>query len=568
MVHYTFNCASAHQQYIQITATFQVKNDQTIVHLPSWRPGRYELGNFAKNIKAFKVLNASNQKLNFSKITKDSWQVDTINESIITVSYHYFAADLNAGSSYLSPEQLYVNPVNCCVYVEGLEQVPCTVEINIPSNWEVATAMEKKKGLWNVANFDRLADSPFICSASLQKQSYKSGGTNFHIWFNGEILVDWDRLLKDFKAFTDKQIDKFKEFPVADYHFLCQIVPYKAYHGVEHCDSTVILLGPSYDVFGSLYKELLGVSSHELYHTWNVKAIRPIELFPYNFKQENYSKLGYICEGITTYMGDLFLLKSGVFSFENYLVEFKNQLQKHFDNPARFNYSVAESSFDTWLDGYVPGAPGRKVSIYTEGCLLAFVMDVKILKATINRFCLDDVMRVLYFDYALKGKGVSEEDFKEVLIQISGVSFDDFFNDFIHGTQPYESILAECLDYLGLELLHRPHASYAAGKLGLKVIPGTLTVASTYIGSPSEMAGIMLNDEVLAVNGILCQGELDKWLNYFDSKPKIITVIRSGKLVTCTLPELNRNFYFEYYIQAITTKPTKLQVNALDKWMK
>lgn len=568
MVHYTFNCASAHQQYIQITATFQVKNDQTIVHLPSWRPGRYELGNFAKNVKAFKVLNAANQKLNFSKITKDSWQVDTINESIITVSYHYFAADLNAGSSYLSPEQLYVNPVNCCVYVEGLEQVPCTVEINIPSNWEVATAMEKKNGLWNVANFDRLADSPFICSASLQKQSYKSGGTNFHIWFNGEILVDWDRLLKDFKAFTDKQIDKFKEFPVVDYHFLCQIVPYKAYHGVEHCDSTVILLGPSYDVFGSLYKELLGVSSHELYHTWNVKAIRPIELFPYNFKQENYSKLGYICEGITTYMGDLFLLKSGVFSFENYLVEFKNQLQKHFDNPARFNYSVAESSFDTWLDGYVPGAPGRKVSIYTEGCLLAFVMDVKILKATINRFCLDDVMRVLYFDYALKGKGVSEEDFKEVLIQISGVSFDDFFNDFIHGTQPYESVLAECLDYLGLELLHRPHVSYAAGKLGLKVIPGTLTVASTYIGSPSEMAGIMLNDEILAVNGILCQGELDKWLNYFDSKPKIITVVRSGKLVACTLPELNRNFYFEYYIQAITTKPTKLQVNALDKWMK
>jgi predicted metalloprotease with PDZ domain len=380
--------------------------------------------------------------------------------------------------------------------------------------------------------------------------------------------VEWDRLLKDFKLFTDKQLQKFKEFPTKEYHFLCQIVPYKAYHGVEHCKSTVILLGPTYDVFGSLYKELLGVSSHELYHTWNVKAIRPIELFPYNFKQENYSELGYICEGITTYMGDMFLLKSGVFSLESYLMEFKNQLQKHFDNPARFNYSVAESSFDTWLDGYTPGAPGRKVSIYTEGCLLAFVTDVKILKATINRFCLDDVMRVLYFDYAVKGKGVSEADYKAVLEQVSSVNWDEFFNDFIHGTQPFESILADSLDYLGLELTHRPLVSYSAGKLGMKVIPGTLTVATIYTGSPADLGGLMLNDEIIAVNDVLCQGELDKWLAYFDNQPKKVTVNRAGRLHTIHLPEVNRNFYLEYYVQPITTKPTKLQINALDKWMK
>lgn len=568
MVQYTFNSANAHQQYIQITATFQVKEDLTIVHLPSWRPGRYELGNFAKNVKGFKVLGTSNTKLNFLKLTKDSWQVDTKDEKTITVSYQYFGADLNAGSTFLSPDQLYVNPVNCCIFVEGLENEPCSIAIDVPATWEVATSMDKNGNLWQVANFDELADSPFICSPNLQHQTYQSGATLFHIWFNGTIEVDWNRLLKDFKLFTDKQLQKFKEFPTNEYHFLCQIVPYKAYHGVEHCKSTVILLGPTYEVFGSLYKELLGVSSHELYHTWNVKAIRPIELFPYNFKQENYSELGYICEGITTYMGDLFLLKSGVFTLESYLLEFKNQLQKHFDNPARFHYSVAESSFDTWLDGYTPGAPGRKVSIYTEGCLLAFVTDVKILKATINRFCLDDVMRVLYFDYALKGKGVSEQDYKAVLEQVSSVNWDDFFNDFIHGTQPFESILADSLDYLGLELTHRPLASYSAGKLGMKVIPGSLVVTSIYTGSPADLGGLMLNDEIIAVNDVLCQGELDKWLAYFDNQPKKVTVNRSGRLHTINLPEVNRNFYLEYYVQPISTKPTKLQINALDKWMK
>ena len=139
------------------------------------------------------------------------------------------------------------------------------------------------------------------------------------------------------------------------------------------------MLGPSYVVFDAVYPDLLGVSSHELYHTWNVKAIRPIELFPYDFTKENYSELGYLCEGVTTYMGDLFLFKSNVFSEEEYFNELNQQLQKHFDNPGRFNYSVAASSFDTWLDGYVPGVPNRKVSIYTEGCLIALVCDLMII---------------------------------------------------------------------------------------------------------------------------------------------------------------------------------------------
>ena len=131
-------------------------------------------------------------------------------------------------------------------------------------------------------------------------------------------------------------------------------------------------------MFGRLYSELLGVSSHELYHAWNIKTIRPKAMHPYRFREENYSRLGYIYEGVTTYMGDLYLLKSGVFTLSEYLKELEQQFQRHFDNPARFYTSVGDSSFDTWLDGYISGAPGRKLSIYVEGCLLAFVTDFMI----------------------------------------------------------------------------------------------------------------------------------------------------------------------------------------------
>ena len=569
MVKYSFYIDNPNQQYIRIRVEFEVKGDQTIIQLPSWRPGRYELGNFAKNVKGFKVLDSNNQGLHFTKLSKDKWEVNTCEEKNIIVEYSYYAADLNAGSTYLSKDQLYVNPVNCCVFTAESKDEKHLIHVNIPENWRIAGSMDLEGHQMYADSFDELADSPFICSAGLQHGSYSVAGVDFHIWFKGECKPDWDRLKKDFTAFSEKQIEKFREFPTDQYHFLIQILPVKAYHGVEHCKSTVITLGPSYDVFGSLYKELLGVSSHELYHTWNVKNIRPIELFPYDFSRENYSRLGYICEGITTYMGDLFLLKSGVFELKDYLFELNAQLQKHFDNPGRFNYSVAESSFDTWLDGYVPGAPGRKVSIYTEGCLLALVTDVMILKATGNKYGLDEVMKRLYFNYALEGKGVSEQDYKAELESICGHSFDEFFREFIHGTSPYEAILTDALEYLGLEIKHFPSRSYASARLGFKFIPNgqSIIVAAMYPGGPADLGGLMLNDEIIAINGYMINGDLEKWLNYFDENDKFLTINRGGRLFELRLPEVQRNFYMEYTVVPMEN-PNGPQKKALEAWMK
>jgi predicted metalloprotease with PDZ domain len=292
-------------------------------------------------------------------------------------------------------------------------------------------------------------------------------------------------------------------------------------------------------------------------------------MYPYDFTKENYSKLGYICEGITTYQGDLFLLKSGVFNDEQYFLELNQQFQKHFDNAGRFNYSVAESSFDTWLDGYQVGAPGRKVSIYTEGCLLAFVMDVKILKATNNKLGLDEVMKRLYFNFAVNNLGISEDDYKSVLENITGENQDDFFNEYVNGCRPYESIIVESLEYLGLELIHTPSTVYSEGKLGFKVASNGVSnlVAAMYPGSPAEIGGLMLGDDVIAVNGIVCKDNLQKWLTYFENETKELTIIRSGKLVELTLPEVNRHFYMEYKVGKMAS-PNNLQIKAFEAWKK
>jgi len=569
MIKYTCSAANPAQQYIAVQIEFDTAAAQELLQLPSWRPGRYELGNFAKNVKGFKVFDETGKLLNFEKQSKDAWLIETTGSKRIRVEYQYYAAELNAGSTYLSREQLYVNPVNCLAYIVGKEKESCEIDLQIPENYQIACSLKKEGRTLFADDFDQLADSPWICSAGLQHNRYTVNNVVFNLWFQGEIKVDWTRILHDFNAFTSKQLQKFKEFPVGEYHFLFQIVPYKAYHGVEHERSTVIMLGPSYDVFDTLYKELLGVSSHELYHTWNVKAIRPIEMFPYDFTKENYSKLGYLCEGVTTYMGDLFLYKSGVFSFKQYADELTSQLQKHFDNFGRFQYSVAESSFDTWLDGYLPGAPNRKVSIYTEGCLIAFATDTFILKHSKERFCLDDVMRCLYFDFYLKGKGVSEADYKAMVEELAGASMDMIYEDHIYGTKPYESLLMNSFDYLGLEMVCTPSAKYSAGRLGFKVLPQGMhfVVKAIYPGSPAELGGLMLEDEILAVNSYACNGEIDKWLAYFENEHKVLTVLRKGRYIELTLPEVNRNFYSDYSI-IHQEKPNGGQKHAFEVWSK
>jgi predicted metalloprotease with PDZ domain len=295
VIQYRISCVNAQQRYIQFSATFPCPEDHLSIHLASWRPGRYELGNFAKNIKGFRVFDEQNKAVSFEKSKKDTWQIQTTETEFIRVEYAYYANELNAGSTYLDEQQLYINPVNCFLFADDTHAYE--LKLDIPATWQIASSLKFDNNSCEVAHFDQLADSPFICSAHLEKASYEVNGSHFHVWFNNQTFIQWEKVLVDFEKFTRAQMEDFSEFPVKEFHFLIQTVPYAAYHGVEHLESRVITLGPNHAVFGALYKELLGVSSHELYHVWNVKSIRPAEMSPYNFKEENYAVSGFIYEG-------------------------------------------------------------------------------------------------------------------------------------------------------------------------------------------------------------------------------------------------------------------------------
>ena len=576
---YIFSYSEAQKHLIDIEfIADNIKSEETLVQLPAWRPGRYELGNFAKNVKTFGAFDEKGNALAFHKITKDCWKVKTKSVKELHIKYSYYAIDLNAGSTYLDDKQLYVNPVNCSVYIPERINESCEIEIKVPSNYKVATGIRSSSrnslpgaGSWRGATKDyhELADSPFIASATIQHNMFVMDGVEFNLWFQGECKPNWPKIINDFFIFINEQFVTMKgPIPSDEYHFLFQILPYRFHHGVEHATSTVIALGPSYEIMrGDVFLEFLSVSSHELFHAWNIKAIRPAEMYPYDYTKENYSRLGFVAEGVTTYYGDFFLFRSGIYSEFEVNRCLSKHLQAHFDNFGRYNLSVADSSFDTWLDGYSEIVPHRKTSIYSEGALIALMTDLMIRKYSDNERSLDDVMRYLYNEYAKKGKGYTEADYKAVCEQMAGHSFDEFFSNYVYKATSYENALVECIDYIGLQLLNTNSKKYHERHYGFRiseVLPVTKVIA-IYPGSVAEKAGIQLGDEIIAINGYAVKNNFSEWAKYFGAAEITLTVSNTGRVRTVSFTPSADEYYKVYYVQKALT-PTEKQIKNFTAW--
>lgn len=548
---YSISYNNPQNHFIDFKVSINVEDKTKIqLQLPSWRPGRYELGNFAKNIKDFKVFDDQHILIPFKKLTKDLWLIETNKLKEVNISYSYYAAELNAGSTFLNEEQLYINPVNCMLYLVGDSKMNFQVDFSLPKEYQLFSSLKKiKQHTLSAVSFDELADSPIIASPSVNYENRNIAGVNFHFCFQGEAKVDWNKIRNDFDKFINHQINLFGSFPHKEFYFLFQITPFKAYHGVEHHKSTVILLGPSYDVFGDLYSEFLGVSSHELYHVWNVKSIRPEDMHPYDFSKENYTQLGYVTEGVTTYMGDRVLYESGVFSKDDYFKELRTLLIRHFHNDGRNHSSVAESSWDTWLDGYVVGAPGRKVSIYVEGALIALICDAKVREVTNNEKSLHDVMKAIYAGFG-KESSYNHKIYQTTLEKVSGFNFTNIFDDLVFGHKDFSIFLQKALNSFGWTYL-KLSSKNTAWQYGFKTIftKNTLSVSAVLENSAAFDSGLAKDDKILAINSFIIDNDLKSWLDYFSSDTIVLTIQRENKIKELNLNQAKDQQYYDYKLK-------------------
>jgi predicted metalloprotease with PDZ domain len=574
MLKYTVTAHDPHKHYIDITFTADTQGEQQMLfQLPAWRPGRYELANFAQNIQYWQATNERREALPFRKITKDCWEVLTEDSNEVTISYNYYANQLDAGASYFDHKQLYINPVNCMLYIPSRIDEECEIELlEMPDEYRVACSLNFDEDLKATAqSFHELADSPFIVSDILQHEVFDCKGYTFHIWMQGIVAPDWHRIKHDFGQFAEAQINMFKELPVQEYHFLFQMLNTKFYHGVEHLANTVIALGPGYQLMQrEQYSEFLSISSHELFHSWNIKSIRPEEMYPYDYTKENYTNLGYVAEGVTTYYGDLMLLRSGGFSWSVFASEKDKDFQRHFESFGRYFQSLSEASFDSWLDGYKPGAPDRKISFYLKGAIVAFMLDIFIRRDTKNKESLDTVMRELYDEYAKKGRGYTEQDYLEIISRRAGQDYEDFFIQYIWGLEDIEEDLQTALQYVGCEMIKLPAMNNYERNLGLKIREEMAPIYKCLVnqvhpGSPADESGLAVNDEIVAVNGMRVNQNLAHLIQLQEGNTLELSIIRNGEVIDLDVYADDETYFPIYHLIKIDNATPQQRQN-FESW--
>ena len=511
MINYHISFKKPYRHFVDFEFSAKTNGANSMkFQLSSWRPGRYELADFAQNIQKWGAFDEKNNPLPFKKITKDLWEVNTNNAREVIIVYNFYANQLDAGACYLDEHQLYLNPVHCMFYIVDRSQEAYQLNLDLPNDYKIASSMHQEKNTLTVKGYDLLAESPIICSNSLQHTDYKVNGITFHIWFQGICNPNWEKLKKDFTAFTKSQIKHFGSFPVDEYHFFFQITPYGSYHGVEHTKNTVLLLGPGDEIMNKRYEDLLGVCSHELYHTWNIKAIRPIEMYPYNYTKENYFRTGFVAEGVTTYMGDIMLFNSNVFDWNQFVKTQNQNLERHLMNYGRYNLSVADSGFDTWLDGYKLGSPNRKTSIYPDAALCMLMIDLEIIQNSNGKYSLHSVMKELYEEFALKEKGYNEDDFRNICVKFGGLKVAEIFENHIYGTEDYIDNLKSALDVVGLLLEDKKNPNLSAQYFGFVSAKenGEIIIKKVEPNSITDQNGIAPDDKITKINDKKIDGNL------------------------------------------------------------
>jgi predicted metalloprotease with PDZ domain len=559
-----------HLHLIRIELDLPEKTGHQDVHLPKWRPGRYELAPYAERIADVFARSASGEPLKLTKTATHTWQVSMNGEAAI-LEYKYYAIIADAGGSYFDQDQVYINPCNLLMYDAKQIDAPCQMTLDLPDDYRIACGLRREGNTLFADDYHQIVDAPLIASQTLQHHAFDVDGIPFNLWFQGDVKPQWLKLETHFRAFIKAQLLLFGGFPSKDYHFLYQIHNKNIYHGVEHSNSTIIALGPGFRLDEeNEYEDLLSVSCHELFHTWNVKAIRPADMQPYQYDREQYSRLHYITEGVTTYYGELLVFKCGVWSLSEFLKVFnKDFLRKHYLNNGRDHISLEQSSFESWLVGYDEGVPNRKISFYTKGALAALILDVTIRRGSGNIHSLDTVMREMYERFGKTGIGYTRSDYKAIAEHQAGHSLDAYFEDFISGTTPMEAALAEAVDYLGLALVPKEPASIAERDYGFIIDEdgGRAKIKQVHEGSPAAEAGLCPGDLIVAIQGHRApEKDVEALLRYLEDDEDLEMHVFRNDMLELLVLETSPDFRYIIYNLVENPEATEDQLRNRDAW--
>ena len=498
MVQYLISWRHPNEHLFDVAVTFNAPSDDPLLHLPAWRPGRYTIQNFAANVRQWSP--------NMQKVAKSAWRVSARRGESVTVCYRYYAGVLDAGSSFLDEREAYFNGSNLFMWVEGLREEPAVLRVNAPDGWRIETQLPAIDWrTFQARDYDHLIDSPTIASASLTHHTFRESGAEIHLVFIGAEGIETAPYAEPMRALVRAHAEIFGGLPLQEYRFLYHVGD--RWHGVEHEDSCSVLLRRGALVGARPgdegFDHVLSISSHELFHVWNVKRIVPARFVPYDYAAESPTRLLWAMEGITSYYGDLTLLRSGIWDAARYLKHLQHEIETLESSPGRLHLSLAQASFDGWLQDQVHDKSNAWISFYNKGEIVSALLDLEIRRRSAKS--LDDVMRYLWREYGEERRGLQEDAVERAVALVTGADFGEFFARYVEGTEPLP--YAELFASAGVEYESRPRDLGIGAKL--RVADGSLMVDAVTRGGTAMEAGLLPGDELIAVDGVRTRTEAD-----------------------------------------------------------
>ena len=532
-IHYTIvpKDLAGHLFNVTVTVANPDPDGQTFA-LPAWIPGSYMIREFARNIVRIRA-ESGGQPLALTKLDKHSWRAAP-GAGPLTLHYEVYAWDLSVRAAHLDQTHGFFNGTSVFLRVVGQESLVHQVDIQRPlepaaKTWRVATAMPEAGakrygfGAYACANYDELIDHP-VEMGDFELATFKAHGIPHDIVITGRVPnLDMARLQADLKAICETQIAFFeprtKRAPLERYVFMTMAVG-DGYGGLEHRASTALICAradlpslatPKAAEPGEGYLRFLGLCSHEYFHTWNVKRIKPAAFAPYDLQSENYTPLLWLFEGFTSYYDDLMLVRAGIIGEATYFKLQAKTIGGVLRGSGRLKQSVADSSFDAWSKYYRQdeNSPNAIISYYTKGSLIALAFDLTIRAKTGGAKSLDDIMLALWERYGRDfydgaGRGVTEQEVEALFDEISGLKLKNMFERYVRGLDDLP--LAKLYAPLGVKLVDERKGGKASLDAGIGRDPLGAKLTQVHEGGAAHQAGLSALDVVIAIDGLRVNG--------------------------------------------------------------
>lgn len=544
-----------------------VNQQQVEAVLPNWTPGYYETDDFARNISHLVFKDQNGMSLYHHKIKDNAWIIETPDVKDIKIEFDYTANSYDLNKSVITQNYAILNGTNFFFYVRGHTQdIPATVTFKLPSDWRVATGLPPANDsmAFTAENYDELVDCPALAGEfDLVKLSLRGVP---HIWAVAPkgILsqASLDQYAADGLKVIDVQTSMFGEIPYKQY-LTINVFNEKGFGGLEHSNSYLGLL-PNRMATPETIKNALSTHSHEFFHAFNIKRIRPAEMFPYRYDERNYTTLLWVSEGVTNYYGARGLLRAGFSTPEQYL---KGQAQTmaavQADESAKY-VSVEEASISTWLPNMFEGENIFSPNYYPRGQIIGLLLDLSIRHDTNNASSLDDVMRSLYRDFYGKNIGFTTVNLISVINNLTKKDYTEFFKKYVGGTEPlpYDEVLM----HAGLKLIETK--SEIPG-LGFKMEVGNIIAVLNKDDAAEETKGIRKGDMFLGIGNIPVSKA--NWLNEFQTSYRnrigeeaTVYLLRDGKPVSVSI-KIMAETISTWNLQSVEN-PTDLQKDIFNSW--